>query len=223
MVPPWDPVTSSLRMQSHIEQRMCHSLCRGRERAPEPALFTHPRFYHSAGYGRSNPIFPATDLASFEFIFDLDQRNVMSLSCIQSLQLIPGSCSYGYNLIDARQWKLRSNERRYGRGRRQAKGRAATVDEAITKFPRGGRPTDRNGIAAGASVRGVRVPSALPAISDGGSWVKSGGLIFFPVVSPILVDDGTVRNVKGEKLTGGRVHSDLRRRRNVVFIRLTNR
>ena len=62
---------------------------------------------------------------------------------------------------------VRMSEGTDGRGR--TKGREATVDEAITKFQRGGRPTDRNGIAAGASVRGVRVPSVLPAISDGGS------------------------------------------------------
>ena len=32
----------------------CPPSCNVRERAREPALFTHPRFYHSAGYCRSS-------------------------------------------------------------------------------------------------------------------------------------------------------------------------
>ena len=54
-------------MQSHIEQRMCHSLCRVRERAREPALFTHPRFYHSAGYC-SNHLTSASCMQSTELL-----------------------------------------------------------------------------------------------------------------------------------------------------------
>ena len=113
----------------------------------------------------------------------LDQQNGMSLSHNGSLVLVRVCLDWCLAMKASFEWaKVRT------------KGREATVDEAITKFPRG-RPTDRNGIAVGVS--------AFAAISDGGSWVKSGGLIFFPVVSPILVDDGTVRNVRGEKLTGG--------------------
>ena len=33
-----------------MPSRYCPPSCNVRERAREPALFTHPRFYHSAGY-----------------------------------------------------------------------------------------------------------------------------------------------------------------------------